>query len=613
MRLSGAVIVGYRSIDYLEFEAGPFTVLFGKNNTGKTNVLEALYEILGPGATSAADGQTERVRGLRGSDAETGIPRGAVFAQLEPGKTFDEDVLSLGSAEVGTLLGDFDGVEVPRLPPRQVAFVGDYDESLLIFGDPRRYFLRDHDVMRGQAEYLGPDHDDQFRSFCVEGPRPERLFLDWEFEDIDRRVGAAILKPLISPVMKQGGRPPKRGWLERVDVVGSGETWRVRPEIYERIENFASLAMEFMPDFIDGAIRARFNVPSGWGEAPSLSVEFEDFATGVRVDSVADIGRGAARWIAVATQIAQHLIVHGGFDAAHAFFVDEPEAHLHPSAVASIVRWCQRLVSLGLNVVVASHHEEFLRAARDEYDAPTLVHIRRDTVSGSTTAHSLPTASATRLLDLAEDIGMTAASALSIHRAFLYVEGPLDEAVLEEYGGLELDAAGVKVIPIHGTKNLEGLVAAEVVTNLGIKTGVLTDATDPKTMVERAGRKRSSEERKVLRVIQMAEEKGLPAPTSFGVPEADLLFALPPDAIREYLAGPFPEWNELVAECREAFGKGPSDSVNWKAYAEDHYGLKITTPSGVRALVRELDLKSVPLPSIRAVIDDIVAWAGTSE
>jgi len=267
------------------------------------------------------------------------------------------------------------------------------------------------------------------------------------------------------------------------------------------------------------------------------------------------------------------------------------------------------MVQHGFTVVAASHHEEFLRAPADEV---TLVHVTRTTwIDGTycTDARTLDAPTTAQLQQLAADVGMHPASALSLNRAILFVEGPLDEAVLDEYGGLELDAAGVKVIPIHGTRNLEGLVSVELATQLGIKMGVLTDATDPTTIAQRSRRKWSSEERKVVKVIEMAREKGVSPPRMFGVPEADLLFALPVDAIRKYLNGPFPGWKELVAECREALGKGPSDSVDWKSYALEHYGLQITTAAGVRDIVRTLDLNNVPLPSIRGVIDEVVNWA----
>ena len=56
-------------------------------------------------------------------------------------------------------------------------------------------------------------------------------------------------------------------------------------------------------------------------------------------------------------------------------------------------------------------------------------------------------------------------------------------------------------------------------------------------------------------------------------------------------------------------GKGPSDSVDWKAYAEEQYGLPITTAVGVRTIVRALDLAGVELPSIRHAVDQVIAWA----
>jgi hypothetical protein len=56
-------------------------------------------------------------------------------------------------------------------------------------------------------------------------------------------------------------------------------------------------------------------------------------------------------------------------------------------------------------------------------------------------------------------------------------------------------------------------------------------------------------------------------------------------------------------------GKTPSDSVDWKAFAAERYGLQIDTPAGVRKLVRKLELAGVELPSIETVVGQVIKWA----
>lgn len=168
------------------------------------------------------------------------------------------------------------------------------------------------------------------------------------------------------------------------------------------------------------------------------------------------------------------------------------------------------------------------------------------------------------------------------------------------------------IIPIHGTKNLEGRIDGEFTTRLAIKAGVLADNTLTATIWDRSNKKRSSEEIKLVTLIRRFTDQGVPPPDLFGVPEDDLLFAIPPEGIRQCFAtsgSPFPGWLELREECRQAFGKGASDSVDRKAYAEEHYHLPLTTADGVRSVVHAVDYAGVELPSIRAVVDDVIAWA----
>src|SRR6185369_1399812 len=46
-----------------------------------------------------------------------------------------------------------------------------------------------------------------------------------------------------------------------------------------------------------------------------------------------------------------------------------------------------------------------------------------------------------------------------------------------------------------------------------------------------------------------------------------------------------------------------------RRYAEAHYHLPLTTADGVCSVVHSVDLAGFQLPSIRALVDDVIAWA----
>lgn len=620
MRLLNVILLGYRSIEFVEFEAGAFTVLFGKNNAGKTNLLEAIHEVINGGGYSTLDDGPSKTEtsALRLKDSDYASEAfGALHVELHEGVPFDDSVVAaMGDAITGP-------------PPHRVAFT----DGGLFATDPHDSYRRAHDALTtadGASALLADPAITQFEGLePVESLTLRTLFLDWKFNELNQGVGAAIGQL----ACRAGGLArritmDRSAWLEAVDVPEIGIVYQLREDTMDRLAQFLQVTTELLPDFLDGSIEAVVNPPTMWQHSPKIELTYEErgrgpithplFADDERIH-VEGLGQGAARWIAAAAQVALRLITDrpeltrlrdlGLGGSGYVLLIDEPEAHLHPSAVASIVRWCRQMVARGFTVITASHHEEFLRQSSDDV---TLVHVTRDATRVRTNARTLPVTTTTRLQELAQDIGMHPASALALHRAILFVEGSLDEAVLDEFAGLELDAAGVKIIAIHGTRNYEGIVSAELLAGLGIKTGVLFDNTNPQTMLTKSNRKRSGEEQKLVKLLGLFEEKGLRAPVVFGVSEDDLLWALPSEAIREHYSGSFPGWKELRDECREALCKSPSDSVDWKAFARQRYGLEIDTPAGVRNIVRTLDLQNVGMPSIRAVTDEIIQWAKQS-
>lgn len=618
MRLAKAYVSYYRSVSDQQIKLGPMTVLFGKNNAGKTNVLEAIYAVLAP--KDIPDFLPER--GLRGHGDPDVATDGAVYVDLQLGLPFDDAILD---AAVHLAADDDDILQSCALPPRQVCCPSTYRGSELWFIDIAKFLELTDSGWRVLSYH--PDSfelDEKFRS--SEAPRPRPLFLGWELENFDDAVTDAVanLPERSVTVVNLPERSP--WWAEsnwRNELAGDrscirhdaeSDTWYVDPELRGRLGQLEALASSLVPDFITGSFLIEFLQPATWKSRPSVSVRFAE-PSAAEARPLYDFGRGAYRWLVIAVQVALRIMEGGdshttdiaaaGAEAfsGHVLFIDEPEAHLHPSAVASVVRWAQNLVDRGFNIVAATHHEEFLRAPENNV---TFVHVFRD-ADGDTRTHTLPTGAPGVLQDLAGDVGLHPATTLSLRRAVLFVEGPLDVAVLDEYAGHELQAAGVTLIPLHGTRNLPGILDSEFALKLGIKTGVLTDNTDTDTVRERT--KHQTEEKKVLRLIDNCKSQGLPAPTPFGVREEDLLFALPADAIRGYLKGPFPGWKELKKECYLAEGVDTSISVNWKQYALERYGLPITTPAGVRSVVHALDRTGVDLPSIRKVVDEIVDWA----
>jgi hypothetical protein len=613
MRLAKAFISYFRSVSDQELRLGPLTVLFGKNNAGKTNMLEAIYAIMAP--HDIPDAYPER--GLRGHGDIDIATAGAVYVDLQLGLPFDDAILN---ATAHLALEDDDNIlRSCALPPRQVCCTCADRGSELWFIDIAK-FIKQSDsnwrVLKHQEDMY--DLDEHFRS--SQAPRPRPLFLGWELDNFDETVTEAVANlPQRSPWWD----PPT--WDDEHSGSGSNQmcifrnpesdSWLVDPALSARLTQLEELATSLLPDFIMGNFRVDFGYPQTWKSTPAVRVRFiEPGASEER--PLYDFGRGAYRWLVIAVQVALRIMDgdHHTTDISTAgaeqfsgnvLFIDEPESHLHPPAVASVVRWAQNLVFRGFNIVAASHHEEFLRASGD---GVTFVHIFRD-AAGETKAHTMPSAAAGILQELADQVGLHPATALSLRRAILFVEGPLDVAVLNEYAGHELEAAGVTLIPLHGTRSLPGLVDSEFAPKLGIKTGVLTDNTDTATIWDRINKDHQTEEKKILRLIKNYEAQGLTPPTPFGVREDDLLFALPADAIREYLKGPFPGWNEMKHECYLAEGVPTSVSVNWKQYALDQYGLPITTAAGVQQVVHALNQAGVELPSIRAVVDEIVAWA----
>ncbi len=306
MRLREVILIWYRSVGYLQFEVKPFTVLYGRNNSGKTNVLEGIHGLLSPEDLDSERADFTLPLGLRGAGYP---PVGAVLVQLEEGAPFDDDVLAL--RQLDTASPD----ECVPLPAFQAAFIGDYSETWLTFHDPHDYF-RHHDYFEEEEAFDREANRAERAKLAATqvdaGPRPLPIFLDWEIDDIETRVGNALMEHLARMVGFRVIRPQPH-------EPGTPDSWQLDPTPQDYLDQFTGFANQFLPDFLDGAIHARVVVPMHWDARFSVKLSFRDpssvdveshgAANDPEHDDIGSLGRGSSRWVATAIQIALHLFL----------------------------------------------------------------------------------------------------------------------------------------------------------------------------------------------------------------------------------------------------------------------------------------------------------------
>ncbi len=162
-----------------------------------------------------------------------------------------------------------------------------------------------------------------------------------------------------------------------------------------------------------------------------------------------------------------------GPSAAAGFYIaDEPETHLHPAAVQSVRNWLSRLSETATAVLVATHSPALLDSAARQVHRVLVT--REDEL---TTLRELTGALDQELARVSESLGISAGELLLMTRLVLFVEGPHDQIILEEWFGQDLRAAGVRVYPVHGADNMPGLAESEITAALGIRIATLTDGT----------------------------------------------------------------------------------------------------------------------------------------
>jgi ABC-type Mn2+/Zn2+ transport system ATPase subunit len=397
--------------------------------------------------------------------------------------------------------------------------------------------------------------------------------------------------------------------LDSYNPSGGGEWYRVRHSVLATAHLIEQEANRVAPSFVQdqGKVGIEILPVSLWGGGRSrIRATFR-----MRDNEPRDLrvlGAGTARWVAAAVRLACHRLERGQqvvtgqdgavsdttaireliqqaqkeplsqsavrlepSDAAAFYIADEPEAHLHPAALQSVREWLTRLAQTAATVLVATHSTAMLDSS-SQLVKRVLVFQQE----GSTRLRTMQGAPDNELAQFSEELGITKGELLLMTRLAVFVEGPHDQIILDEWFGEMLRAAGIRIFPVHGVDNMPGLAESEIVASLGMRMAAISDATTidrtstdvPETRGDRA----------VIRLLDEAARKDIKIKV-FGLSEPDILYYLDTEICQE-AAPAFPGWHEAQQERARLGSKIP-----WKRFIAKKYGLRLSR-SHVRQLAR---------------------------
>lgn len=409
--------------------------------------------------------------------------------------------------------------------------------------------------------------------------------------------------------------------------------YRVRHSILAVARMIEAEANRVAPSFVrsQGTIGIEVIPVSAWGSGPHRVRATYTEPDGERRDLTV-IGAGTGRWVAAAVRLACRRLEAGSqvvtradhtpasdideaqqivrvarqspltqaavrlepSDAPGFYIADEPEAHLHPAAVRSVRDWLTEVAQTAATVLVATHSPILLD---NQSDLTTRVLVLPG--ENGTELRTLTGSLAGELADFREILGLTQGELLLMTRLALFVEGPHDQIILTEWFADELDAAGIRVFPVHGVDNVLTLVESEIVAGLGIRIATLSDDTSSPRVG--SGKPQSRGDRAIARLLREAGAAGTEV-KAIGLSRADILHYLDDEVCRRS-APRFPGWGTATAEHAASGTHEP-----WKRWMESRYGLKLDRDN-IRYLAAECRRRGRIPAEIAAATQVLVAYA----
>jgi energy-coupling factor transporter ATP-binding protein EcfA2 len=283
------------------------------------------------------------------------------------------------------------------------------------------------------------------------------------------------------------------------------------------------------------------------------------------------------------------------------YLLDEPEQRLHPALQRRAARWlADRMHEWRSQCLLATHSTAFMDIPGDT----RVYELARSGKSASLAA--IDFAELTPHAQLAREMGLDRGELLSRWRAYLFVEGLADVAVLEELFEDRLESSRIRVLPVHGHRHHAGL----------LDMFILAEATAVPITAMIDGI--SEEELKRLRTLGARERRAaMTDPGEIGTAAKILDLALKHERQIEILTIDAPDIFDLLDEdvirrtsartaarpfpghvaARDAFAKtnGQHNAAAYKQFLDRAYGVQ-TTGRALRRVARAMRQRSLPPP-----------------
>ena len=281
-------------------------------------------------------------------------------------------------------------------------------------------------------------------------------------------------------------------WLEANQQgqhkIGDLVQYQVKPSIHQTVKIFETWVNLCLPSFVREQFDVKIKVksPDLWfSHSSRVSVRLKERTSPFNSFSLESASQGTRKWVILALQLVGHAIANEPWRfeeddgkrthlslANQILLLDEPESFLHPGAIQSVITWIHDVMNRGAQVFVATHSFRIFDLMWPEWATSRLMSSLNRVGSFSLRKVDFE---GDELEKFSRDLGISMGEILLEKKIILFVEGRVDQALIQSVYPNWISQARVAIFPLHGDKEIELKVQLQVIQHLPNQCRILLD------------------------------------------------------------------------------------------------------------------------------------------